>query len=243
MAETTLLIAAASRGSWSEPAALGELPTPAEGVVSCGRAAPATELLVVDPERCETLREGQVGELWVRSPSVARGYWGNVEGTHQCFEATLAGAPALRYLRTGDLGFVEGGELYVTGRIKDLIIVRGKNYYPQDIEDVVERSHAALRLGHGAAFSVAYEGQECMVVVQEVERDALRTLDADCVLASIQREVAAAFNVRPHVTVLVKPATIPKTSSGKIRRFKCRSEFLEGTLQTVASVVMERRRG
>jgi acyl-CoA synthetase (AMP-forming)/AMP-acid ligase II len=245
MAEATLLIAAASRGSWSQRAPSAALPdeltTPPEDVISCGRAAPGTELLVVDPQSREALREGQVGELWVHSPSVGRGYWGNVERTHQGFGGALAGVSDRRYLRTGDLGFVDDGELYVTGRIKDLIIVRGKNYYPQDIEQVVERSHAVLRPGHGAAFGVAFEGEESLVVVQEVERDALRTLDADEVLASIQREVAVAFNVRPHAIVLVKPAKIPKTSSGKIMRFKCRSEFLDGTLQAVASVVLERR--
>src|SRR4029077_2284192 len=120
--------------------------------------------------------DGQEGEIWISGPSIAQGYWGQPEATEHVFRARLAGGPAeageASFLRTGDLGFLRGGELFVTGRLKDLIIIRGRNLYPQDIELTVERSHPALRPGCGAAFSIELGQEERLVVVHEHERSA-----------------------------------------------------------------------
>jgi acyl-CoA synthetase (AMP-forming)/AMP-acid ligase II len=139
-------------------------------LVSCGVSFGEQTVVVVNPETRIEADTDEVGEIWVAGPSIAGGYWNQPEATRQTFHAQLAGDTQKKFLRTGDLGFVFDGELYVTGRLKDLIIIRGLNHYPQDIEQTVEQSHAALRPGCGAAFSVEIEGEEKLVVVQEVQR-------------------------------------------------------------------------
>lgn len=221
----------------------GERAAPARTAVSCGRPAPRTEVRAVDPESRRPLGDDAVGELWIASPSVARGYWGNPERTTEVFGATLATGsdpvpdPDRRYLRTGDLGFLRGGDVFVTGRIKDLLIIRGKNFYPQDVEATAAAAHPALVPGHTAAFSIERDGQEHVALVQEVDRSHLRGLDAAAaaaVIAAIRREVAELLALQLDTVALVKPATIAKTSSGKVRRFRCKQELLEGSLQLVA---------
>src|SRR6185295_1959808 len=140
-------------------------------------------------------------------------------------------------LRTGDLGLIADGELFVTGRLKDLIILRGRNHYPQDIELTVERSHPALRLGCSAAFAVEREGEERLVVMVEVRREHRQgdTPEIAEIVAAIRRAVADEHEAAPDAVVLLKPATIPKTSSGKIQRHACRAGYLSGRLAVVAS--------
>jgi acyl-CoA synthetase (AMP-forming)/AMP-acid ligase II len=161
------------------------------------------------------------------------GYWENPEETERTFGARLAESGRGPFMRTGDLGFLMDGELYVTGRLKDLIIIRGRNHYPQDIELTVEKSHPALRPGHGAAFAVELDGHELLVVVQAVERDQLRSIAADEVIGDIREAVAEAHELQVHAVVLTKPGSIPRTSSGKVQRAACRERFLQGTLDTL----------
>lgn len=200
--------------------------------VGCGQCL-EQNTLIVDPETLTPCLENQVGEIWVLGPSVAQGYWNQPEETTKMFQAYLADTKEGPFLRTGDLGFVQDGELFITGRLKDVIIIRGQNHYPQDIELTVERSHPALRPGCGAAFSVDVKGQERLVIVQEVERSYLRKLNVNEVVSAIRQAVAAQHSLQIYATVLVKTGSIPKTSSGKIQRYACRSGFLAGSLNVI----------
>jgi acyl transferase domain-containing protein/acyl-CoA synthetase (AMP-forming)/AMP-acid ligase II/NADPH:quinone reductase-like Zn-dependent oxidoreductase/acyl carrier protein len=211
-------------------------------LVSCGRALPGIEVRIVRPETGEPLGPGEVGEVWAAGPSVARGYWNRPEETARTFGARLCGSGEGPFLRTGDLGFLLEGELFVTGRLKDLILIRGRNHYPQDIERAVEECHPALRPGCGAAFSVELEGEEQLVIVQEVERRAVREDPAE-ILAAIRRTVAEGHELRVHEAVLVLPGAVPKTSSGKVQRHLCRAAYLAGELQTVPAQGSPRANG
>ncbi|TCP59426.1 amino acid adenylation domain-containing protein [Tumebacillus sp. BK434] len=212
----------------------------AQLLVSSGRPALGDqEVLVVDPERLTPCAYGQVGEIWVNGPSVAKGYWERAEQTRETFGAELAAAGKGPYLRTGDLGFLQEGELYITGRRKDLIIIRGRNYYPQDIEFTVQESHPAVHNSNGAAFAVEADGEERLVIVQEIERSH-RKADLNAVIASIRERVSSQHELQVYAVVLLKPASIPKTSSGKIQRHKCKERFLDGTLDAVADARADR---
>ncbi len=202
-------------------------------VVSCGMPGRAHEVVVADPEQRTVKALGEVGEIWVSGPSIARGYWKRPEETMKTFHAYLAGGKG-PFLRTGDLGFQIGEELFVTGRIKDLIIIHGRNHYPQDLEQTVEECHPSLRRGGGAAFSVQVKGEECLVVVQELERKYLRQFDTDEVVGTIRKAVLEEHDLQVHAVLLLKTASIPKTSSGKIQRHACKAGFLSGTLEWVA---------
>jgi amino acid adenylation domain-containing protein len=206
----------------------------ARALVGCGVAPAGARLQVVDPESGRPCAAGQVGEIWIAGPAVAAGYWELPEATAASFGARTADGDG-PWLRTGDLGFLtESGELFVTGRIKDLIILRGRNHYPQDIELTVERSHPALRPGCGAAFAVEVEGEERLVVVQEVRREH-REEDPAGLVAAIRRAVADEHEAQVHAVVLLRTATIPKTTSGKIQRSACRARFLDGTLDALGA--------
>ena len=193
-------------------------------LVSCGGVPSGLEVLVVDPASAtECGREG-VGEIWVAGPSVAHGYWRR--DSAEIFGARLADGRG-PFLRTGDLGVLADGHLFLTGRIKDLILVRGRNLYPQDVEWTAERSHPGARPGCGAAFSVDEAGEERLVVVQEVSP---READLDAVAAAIRQAVAQEHEVQVSSLVLIKPGGMPKTTSGKIQRRACRDLFLRGEL-------------
>ena len=202
-------------------------------LIGCGQSLPDQKTIVVDPHSLTVCPDNQVGEIWVSGTSIAQGYWNNPEATNQIFQAYLANTGEGPFLRTGDLGFLQQGELFITGRIKDVIIIRGQNHYPQDIEFTVENSHLALRPGCGAAFSVEINGTERLVIVHEVERSYLKTLEVKEVVGNIRQAVAAQHDLQVYAAVLVKTSTIPKTSSGKIRRHACKTEFLTGGLQVV----------
>jgi acyl-CoA synthetase (AMP-forming)/AMP-acid ligase II len=202
-------------------------------LVGCGRSILETKIVIVDPELLTRCLPNRVGEIWVSSPSVAQGYWNQPKQTEETFKAYLADTKEGPFLRTGDLGFLRDGELFVTGRIKDVIIIRGQNHYPQDIELTVEKSHPALSPCCGAAFAVDLNGQERLVIVQEVKRSYLKKLDVREVLGNIRQAVANEHNLQIFAVVLIKPASIPKTSSGKIKRHTCRLGFLNGSLDVV----------
>lgn len=197
-------------------------------LVGCGRAVIGQQTAIVDPQSLSLLDEGEVGEVWVSGPSIARGYWDRPDETQKTFNARITGEDAT-YLRTGDLGFKWRGELFITGRLKDLIIIRGRNYYPQDLEATAESSHEALQPGAGAAFSINQQGVEQLVVVFEVARQHRHT-DIEQVVSAVRRAIAETHELQLHAFVLVKPLSIPKTSSGKIKRHACKSGFLDGTL-------------
>lgn len=204
----------------------------ARRIVGCGHVLPDEEVVIVDPASLKRLPDHQVGEIWIRGPSVAVGYWRKPDETEQAFHARIAGEPDARYLRTGDLGFMDQGELFVTGRLKDLIIVRGVNRYPQDIELTVERTDPRLQAGSAAAFSVDLNGRECLIIVSEVERT--RHKDWSDVIQAIRKNVALEHELPPDGIVLVRFGSMPKTSSGKIQRHACRDAFLDNSLAVVA---------
>ncbi|MES1243271.1 MAG: amino acid adenylation domain-containing protein [Acidobacteriota bacterium] len=200
-------------------------------VVGCGPAGTGLEIAIADPEGLTALDDGATGEVWVSGGSVAQGYWNRPELTERTFQARLAGRPE-PFLRTGDLGFLRDGRLFVTGRIKDLIIVRGRNHYPQDLETTVSDNHTALRSGAGAAFAVETDGGEAVVVVHEM--DIRRRPDPDEVLGAARQALAEEHEVPVRSVVLLKPGGVPKTTSGKVQRQLCRRLFLESSLDAVA---------
>jgi len=188
-------------------------------------------IAIVDPDTCCLQPDDEVGEIWVSGPSVAQGYWNRLEETEHTFRAYLAGSREGPFLRTGDLGFLRGGELVVTGRIKDLIIIRGRNIYPQDIELTVENCHPAVLPGCGGAFCVETADEERLVVVQEV--NPRRRPDLDEVVGAIRQAVAEEHEVPVYDVVLIKPGAFPKTSSGKLQRRACKDDYLAGSLPGV----------
>ena len=201
-------------------------------LVGCGHARSEQRIVITDPVSLNEFTQDQVGEIWVAGPDVAQGYWNRPEETNHSFKARLSNTGEGPFLRTGDLGFLHDGELFVTGRLKDLIIIRGVNHYPQDIELTVERCHPSLRPGCGAAFSVEVAGEERLVIVQEVEQR--QRPDMSLVIENICGRVAEEHEVQVSAVKLIRPHSILKTSSGKIRRQACRTAFLEHRLQVRA---------
>lgn len=200
--------------------------------LGCGGPAFGHEIVIADPVTRRPVEPDTVGEIWVGGDSVAQGYWGMPAESAETFAAHLSEPVRGPFLRTGDLGFLRDGELFVAGRLKDLIIIRGRNYHPEDIEASVQESHRALMTGRGAAFSLAPQdgSTEKLVVVQEVDRDLIAELDTDAVLTTIRRAVTERHDVAPHAVILVEPLQIPTTSSGKIRRKACCQRYIDGEL-------------
>ncbi|MEM7582118.1 MAG: amino acid adenylation domain-containing protein [Acidobacteriota bacterium] len=205
----------------------------ARQLMSCGAALLDSEIAIVDPATQELCGADRVGEIWVRGPHVAAGYWGLNEESRATFEALPRGHQNGGFLRTGDLGFLREDELFVTGRLKDLIIIRGRNLYPQDVERTVEACHPALRPGAGAAFSVELDGEERLAVVHELGRP--RPADLNEVLNAIRSAIAEEHEVQVAAIVLSPPATVPKTSSGKVERRSSKQAFLNDELRQLAS--------
>ncbi|MGM9514510.1 AMP-binding protein [Roseateles sp. DB2] len=252
MAEATVQVTGVDKGEGirylevsNAALARGRIEAPAPGapdadrksLVSCGSTRLGHELLVVDEQGRPVADAHQVGEIWVRGGSVGAGYFGLPELSEQTFGARPAAASAAEggYLRTGDLGAVIDGQLYVTGRVKDLLIIRGRNIYPQDVEDCVQDAVPELKRGAGAAVSVLVDKEEKLVVVQEIGRSQRRSLQLDDTLRAMVQAIGEDFGLTPHQVVLVEPATIEKTSSGKIARALCRKAYLQGQLRVVAS--------
>ena len=247
MAETTLIVSGGAKSrtpvirSFDGRAlddgdvTAAELPQQgARQLVGCGRVLPDEDVLIVDPKTSRVAADSQVGEIWVKSPSVGQGYWNKVEATTETFHAHVA-ETSQEYLRTGDLGFLDSGELFVTGRLKDLIIIRGVNRYPQDIERTVERTDSHLQSGATAAFTVKRDDQDQLVVVSEV--GPRRCDDWNEIIDAIRENVACEHELSPYAITLVKLGSLPRTSSGKIQRYACRTAFETEELACVASVI------
>ncbi|HEY0606501.1 MAG TPA: AMP-binding protein, partial [Herpetosiphonaceae bacterium] len=209
-------------------------------LVGCGapRAAFKQQIAIVDPERRRRRAPGEIGEIWVSGPSVAGGYWNRPEETAHTFGAYLAEPDAGPFLRTGDLGFVLNGELFITGRLKDLIIIHGRNYYPHDLEATAEQSHVALQPNGSAAFGVEIGGEERLVIVHEVQRQH-RSVPIDEVAVAVRRAVAEQHEAQVFAVVLIKPGSLPRTSSGKIQRHLCRAQFMAGSLPVLSQSTLE----
>ncbi|MFI1917974.1 fatty acyl-AMP ligase [Nocardia sp. NPDC020380] len=229
LAEATLLVSGGTPGRGARllevdaDALAASRYVPADGpksktLVGCGQVLPGETVRIADPATGETCPPDRVGEIWVSGGQVAQGYWRNPSATAQTFRA------AGEYLRTGDLGLLVDGELYVIGRAKDIVIIRGRNYYPQDIEQTVQASHPALRAGACAAFAIPAPAGEQLVVVQEIRRDAVA--DPAEVLGAIRAAVVAEHELAPADVVLAAPDEVPRTSSGKIRRSAVRARYL-----------------
>lgn len=202
-------------------------------LVSCGASHLQTKTIIVDTETGLQCKPGTVGEIWVAGPTVAKGYYNNAEDTERTFNARLSDTNEGPFLRTGDLGFIHNANVYVTGRIKDVIIVDGANHYPQDIEETVEKSHAAIRPGCVIAFSIEDGGAEKVVVVAEA--GGLSNPDgATPVYAAVRKAVARDHDLRVHKVCLIQPRSITKTSSGKLQRQACKRGFLDGALDVIA---------
>ncbi len=223
--------------------------------VGCGQSLVGHNIVIVNPETLSRASSGEIGEIWVCGPSIAQGYWKRKEETEKSFQAYLSDTGEGPFLRTGDLGFLKDDELYVTGRLKDLIIIRGSNYYPQDIERIVEESHPTVRANASAAFSLDIDGEERLIIVAEVERRSGRKLqqtpesekteyrshasDYEEVVAQIRQAVTEYYEIQVYAVVLIRFMSIPKTSSGKIQRHACRAGFLDGTLDVVTEWIEE----
>jgi acyl-CoA synthetase (AMP-forming)/AMP-acid ligase II len=246
MAETTLFI---SGGSKQEPLKVKYLDGAAlennrvvevepmqensRSIVSCGRGWLGDRLLIVNPDTLTECDADKVGEIWVAGAGVGKGYWQNSEETARSFQASLKDGNGETFLRTGDLGFIDAGEVYITGRIKEIMILWGRNHYPQHIEATVQKCHPALRPNCGAAFALEIGDEERLVIVQEVERTQLRDLNIEEVIGAIRMAVGKEHLAEVYAIALLKPASIPKTSSGKIQRRLCQKMFVAEEFESI----------
>lgn len=204
----------------------------AKALVGCGRSWLEQKIAIVNPESMMRSTGDELGEIWLAGPNITRGYWNQPEETERSFHAYIRDSGEGPFFRTGDIGFMRDGELFVTGRLKDLIIIRGRNHYPHDIERTTQRSHAALRQGLSAAFSVEVRGQERLVIVAEVGRHFQQT-DIEAVVEAIRQKVGEEHELDVYAISLLKMGSLLKTTSGKIQHRACRAAFLAGELSVV----------
>ncbi|MGH8390012.1 MAG: non-ribosomal peptide synthetase [Pseudomonas sp.] len=238
LAEATLFVAGTPRGQGignlrvDEQALTQNRAEAGEGsaIMSCGISQPEHAVLIIDPVSLVELADNAVGEVWAAGPSIAHGYWRNPEASAKTF-VQHAGRT---WLRTGDLGFMRDGELFITGRLKDMLIVRGHNLYPQDIEQTVEREVEVVRKGRVAVFAVNLDGQEGIGIAAEISRSVQKILPPEALIKAIRQAVAEACQEAPSVVVLLNPGALPKTSSGKLQRSACRSRLADGSLDSYA---------
>ncbi len=219
---------------------IAEKTSGSKAIVGCGRQWLDTEVLIVNPETLTPCQPHEVGEIWVLGSGIGKGYWEQKQETKDTFQGLLKGTKSPEYLRTGDLGFLQNGELYITGRLKEVMIFWGRYRYPQHVEETVQKSHPALRKNAGAAFAIDKDGAEKLVIVQEVERSYLRSLNLEEIVTAICQSVGEIHEVEVHAIALLKTGSIPKTSSGKIQRRGCSKKFLEGDLNIVAQWQQDR---
>ncbi|MEB3355829.1 MAG: fatty acyl-AMP ligase [Synechococcales bacterium] len=202
-------------------------------LVSCGYPWLESAIAIVNPDTQHRCPPQQVGEIWVAGPGLGRGYWHQPQETEQTFQAFLADTGDGPFLRTGDLGFIHDGELYITGRLRDVLVFWGFNHYPERIEATVQRCHPAFPVDRGAAFAIPVNGQDRLVVVQEVERRDRHRITAADVVEAIRWAVFDEHFVDVYAIALLKPGALPKTPSGKVQRRLCRDKFLDGSLEVI----------
>ncbi|MCC0178101.1 fatty acyl-AMP ligase [Waterburya agarophytonicola K14] len=215
-------------------------------LVSCGQSLIDQKIAIANPETLVSCKPGEVGEIWVSGSSIARGYWEQPEITEATFNAYLQDTKVGPFLRTGDLGFLDRGELFFTGRLKDMIVIKGRNHYPQDIEKTVEETNSWIRPSGVASFSIDIQGEEKLIVLAEVERrywtsnrskakangnSASDLIEVKDLTQLIKREISKNHDLQVYTTLLLKPGSLPKTSSGKIQRHACRTDFLANSIE------------
>lgn len=201
-------------------------------MVGCGQTHADQRVVIVNPQECTLCLDNEIGEVWVSGESVAQGYWRKPAMSKDTFQAYIKDTQAGPYLRTGDLGFICENQLYITGRIKDLIIYKGRNYYPQDIELIASEAHPALNTGACAAFSVEMDGCEELVIVEELKRD-YKNIDLEEIALCIRQAITEVYEIPVHTIAFIRYFSIPKTTSGKIQRYRCRDLFINQGLELV----------
>ena len=210
-----------------------------KAIVSCGQTWLDTEVIIVHPETLVQCKPDEVGEIWVKGSGIGQGYWEQEQETQATFAGKLPEDSTTNWLRTGDLGFIAEEELYITGRLKEVMIFMGRYCYPQHVEQTVQEAHPALRTNAGAVFSLDLAGAERLIVVQEVTRQAIRSLNTEKnieeIITSICQRVGQEHEVEVYGVSLIKTGSIPKTSSGKIQRRRCAQLYQTGELNVVAS--------
>ena len=259
MAEATLIISGGDKNSFAVTKTISSkeleknlvvATSPSEAdartLVSCGSSLSDQHIAIVDPQTLIPCQSGEIGEIWVTGPSIADGYWNGSLITHNTFNARLQERTDLNFLRTGDLGFIDHGELFVTGRLKDVIIINGRNHYPQDIERTVEACNSFIRPSCVASFAIADKGEDKLVILVEVDRHywdrrknvtkspeeiaAEKAAKEQSLIQTIRRAISKHHDLQTHSVVILKSGAIPKTSSGKIQRHVCRDRFLNDEL-------------
>ena len=199
-------------------------------LVSCGQAWLDQCIKIVNPETQQCYGEDEVGEIWVKGPSVPNGYLDKPDENNKTFKAKILPTNDAPFLRTGDLGFMHNGQLYITGRLKDLIIFNGKNHYPNDIEITVQKSHEALENDATAAFAFTLQETESICIVQEIQRTYLRKINYEEASLASRRAVMLEHNLQVSAIIFIKPRSLLKTSSGKVRRKDTKALFLSDSL-------------
>ncbi|MEC4894063.1 MAG: fatty acyl-AMP ligase [Oscillatoria sp. PMC 1051.18] len=204
-----------------------------KAVVGCGKVGLGIEIKIVDTGTLTEASAGEIGEIWVAGESVGKGYWNNPQETAKTFQVSLANYPEERFLRTGDLGFLHEEQLFITGRLKEMMILWGRNHYPHQIEETVEKSHPALRANCGAAFAVEIDGEERLVIAYEIERNYRQNLEGNAIISAIRQAVMEQHLAEIYEVILLKSGSIPKTTSGKIQRKFCKEKFLADSFDPV----------
>lgn len=222
------------QGKFSQAPANDPNPRNETGLVSSGVLAKDTCVRIVNHQTAQACADGEIGEIWINSPSVAQGYWDKPNFSKSVFGVTIRGDDSgMTFMRSGDLGFLWQDELYVTGRIKEMIIASGRNHYPQDIEQSLQEANPTFRQGCGAAFSVVEDGKEQLVIMQEVSRAAGNQADYQKLALVGVQAVAARHGLTPKALVLIPQSSLPKTSSGKIQRAEAKQMFVAGNFAPV----------
>ncbi|WP_162147844.1 MupA/Atu3671 family FMN-dependent luciferase-like monooxygenase, partial [Legionella oakridgensis] len=211
--------------------------SPTQSLISCGKILNGFLCRIVNPDNKNICMEGKTGEIWLQGPSIALGYWQKLEETKTSFHAYTADGKG-PFLRTGDLGFLKNGHLYIVGRLKELMIFRGSNYYPQDLELCLEEAHPALALHASAAFSIDIDGEEKLVIAAELRRTHRKSPPSP-IFRAIQQAIVNEFGVTPYDIILLRPASLPKTSSGKIQRTEAKRLYQSKELIQIASLQSE----
>jgi acyl-CoA synthetase (AMP-forming)/AMP-acid ligase II len=229
MAESTLFASGVTAGE--EPRLLAREAGPA--LVGCGRPAPGSGLVIVDPERHRALPEGVTGEIWISGGSVAAGYYNRPDATAETFQARLAPDGEGPFLRTGDLGFISGGQLFITGRLKHLIIIRGRNHHPEDLEATAAGANPLLARSGGVALGIEEGRRAAVAIVHELTREGWRRADPAGISADIREAIAAEHGVQVSRVLLIRPGSLPRTTSGKVRRAECSALFASGGFEAL----------